>query len=780
VLGVFNVVDLLSNAKPKVVIGPSIDSGVISKSSVLGPTGTIVPNFVTPALLSKVYRIDSNIGNSLVSQGVYETLNQWFSPSDLTVFENFMGIANQKVAVTIGGHSSDTACQVQGSDNCAEGNLDVQYMIGVSQVTPTTYYYSTDTQFMLDWLLSVAAMTSPPLVLSVSWGEPESDITASYLTSVNNEAIILSTMGVTLIVASGDDGANTRTACGYAPDFPSGSAYFTAVGATNGPQAGRAEVTCQSDLNGGVITSGGGISNLYRATSTSATSSIPYWQNSQVTNYFSTVSPKPAAGYQTAGRGYPDVSLLGNAYITYIAGSQQSLSGTSASAPVFAGMVSLVNAARKAAGKSSLGWLNPALYAFSSKFILNDITSGNNKCNANNLCCSQGFTAAPGWDPVTGLGSVNFTAFKQVFLSLSNGFQNSLFPISAPVNPTRASTATPSKRLSAVPTCTSTTGSTKRFPTTTPSRKSSLYSLLLPSTATPSEKTTTNPILLPTGAPSRKPTKKPTLLQSTATPSKKFTKPTKRPTLPPSTATPSRKPTKRPTLTPSRKPTKRPTWKPSTVKNPSMLPTVFRPTITMAPVKPPPSIGDGCVVNGQQSSVDPGFYCLVGSTYQCPVGYFCPGGLGGYGYPCPTGTYARTVGFSACVSNSAIVLGDSCLSNGVQASCTSYRGTYCKNLECYICPVGYYCPSAGINGYSCPSGTSAATIGQIACIPSAPVVGDGCEKGVYHCDPGSFCTNLTCETCPSGDYCPSGLGSYGYTCPAGTSSSSGAASCHKV
>jgi len=745
VLGVFNVVDLLSNAKPKVVIGPSIDSGVISKSSVLGPTGTIVPNFVTPALLSKVYRIDSNIGNSLVSQGVYETLNQWFSPSDLTAFENFMGIANQKVAVTIGGHSSDTACQVQGSDNCAEGNLDVQYMIGVSQVTPTTYYYSTDTQFMLDWLLSVAAMTSPPLVLSVSWGEPESDITASYLTSVNNEAIILSTMGVTLIVASGDDGANTRTACGYAPDFPSGSAYFTAVGATNGPQAGRAEVACQSDLNGGVITSGGGISNLYRATSTSATSSIPYWQNSQVTNYFSTVSPKPAAGYQTAGRGYPDVSLLGNAYITYIAGSQQSLSGTSASAPVFAGMVSLVNAARKAAGKSSLGWLNPALYAFSSKFILNDIKSGNNKCNANNLCCSQGFTAAPGWDPVTGLGSVNFTAFKKVFLSLTDGSQNSFSPSPAPA-PVRNPTVTP-------------TPITTVNPTKTPVQRPTAAPTSIPSAGIPRVSPTMNPTLLPTSAaPSRKQTNNPTVTPSIAAPSRK---PTSNPTVLPSIATPSTKPSKNPTVSPSI------TAVP--VKNPTVLPTTQSTAST--------SIGDGCVVDGVIYSINPGFYCKLGRSYVCPVGYFCPGGSGGYGYRCRTGTFADTIGLSSCVSNGATVLGGSCVSNGQQFNCVA-RGTFCQNLLCSYCPVGYYCP-VGINAYSCPPGTTATTTANVACIPSStPVVGDGCIGVNYYCSSGKYCVGSSCKTCPSGDYCPSSQGSYGYACPAGTSSKAGAASCH--
>jgi len=479
---------------------------------------------------------------------------------------------------------------------------------------------------MFDWLLSVAAMTSPPLVLSVGWGVPESDITASYMTSVNNEAIILSTMGVTLVAASGDDGANSRTTCGYAPIFPASSAYFTTVGATNGPQAGRAEVTCQSDLNGGVITSGGGISNLYRASYFATTSSIPYWQNSQVTKYFSTVSPPPTAGYQTAGRGYPDVSLLGNAYITYVADKQQSLSGTSASAPVFAGMVSLVNAARKAAGKSSLGWLNPALYAFSSKFILNDITSGNNKCNANNLCCSQGFTAAAGWDPVAGLGSVNFTAFKQVFLSLSSGSQDSASPTIIP---------------SATPT------------------------------------------MIPTITPTRRPTSAPTSLQPTGIPSKK---PSINPTLRPSTVAPTRKPTNNPTLLPTIA---------APVRNPTTLPTPANAII-----------GDGCNVDDQQRVVDPGYFCQFGRVKVCPVGYFCPGGSGGYGYRCPTGTYSNTVGLSSCVSNAATVLGDSCMSNGQQSSCL-FRGAYCQNLNCVLCPVGYYCPVGflSVRNYRYPSRT---------------------------------------------------------------------------
>ena len=97
------------------------------------------------------------------------------------------------------------------------------------------------------------------------------------------------------------------------------------------------------------------------------------------------------------------------------------VSGTSASCPVVAGMISLVNSARLAQGNSTVGFLNPALYANYPAFT-NDITSGDNKCMAVGYmgvrCCREGFYAATGWDPVTGLGSIDFKRFQQVMLGL--------------------------------------------------------------------------------------------------------------------------------------------------------------------------------------------------------------------------------------------------------------------------------------------------------------------------------------------------------------------------
>jgi tripeptidyl-peptidase-1 len=169
-----------------------------------------------------------------------------------------------------------------------------------------------------------------------------------------------------------------------------------------------------------MITSGGGFS---------LSGSQPLWQADIVNDYFTKVGRSaytPFPGFNGQGRGFPDVSAVALNYEVIEAGQPARAAGTSASTPVFAGMVSLVNAARIQAGKSPLGWLNPMLYGLHKQFV-KDILSGRNHCTASmcdliscsvKTCCKEGFHAIEGWDPVTGLGSVNFTAFRDVALTL--------------------------------------------------------------------------------------------------------------------------------------------------------------------------------------------------------------------------------------------------------------------------------------------------------------------------------------------------------------------------
>jgi tripeptidyl-peptidase-1 len=140
-----------------------------------------------------------------------------------------------------------------------------------------------------------------------------------------------------------------------------------------------------------VITTGGGFSTIYE---------VPSWQEPVINAYFDNVEntdKKPFHGYNRRGRGFPDVSLLGHNYVITIGNNFTAVSGTSASAPVFAAYISLVNSERLKQSLPPLGWVNPAIYAFATSFI-NDITDGDNRCVAlGTVCCAQGFMATTGW-----------------------------------------------------------------------------------------------------------------------------------------------------------------------------------------------------------------------------------------------------------------------------------------------------------------------------------------------------------------------------------------------
>ncbi len=117
------------------------------------------------------------------------------------------------------------------------------------------------------------------------------------------------------------------------------------------------------------------------------------------------------ASFSLHRRAYPDVALLAHNYKIVMNGAIEHVDGTSASAPVMAAFVSLVNSQRKSRGMSTMGLINPFLYNYYTSFA-NDITSGDNKCAASmysyssyqlrHTCCKEGFYATQGWDPVTG------------------------------------------------------------------------------------------------------------------------------------------------------------------------------------------------------------------------------------------------------------------------------------------------------------------------------------------------------------------------------------------
>jgi tripeptidyl-peptidase-1 len=161
------------------------------------------------------------------------------------------------------------------------------------------------------------------------------------------------------------------------------------VGATYLDKASGVEV--------GATLSSGGFSKDFMRSSTAD------WQAAAVDVYLANAAnvTMPSEAFYAAGRAYPDVAAFGQNVQVFAGGKSEAVSGTSCSAPIFAGVIAAINAELLAAGQPPLGWLNPWLYANPSMFT--DVVSGSNpyeKCD--------GFQATQGWDPVTGLGTPLF------------------------------------------------------------------------------------------------------------------------------------------------------------------------------------------------------------------------------------------------------------------------------------------------------------------------------------------------------------------------------------
>eukprot|EP01036_Dinobryon_divergens_P030826 gene30826-40129_t len=329
------------------------------------PSSLYAVGYVTPKFINRYYNVSSNTGTLQVSQAVYETNYEGYSPSDLTMFQNTFGLPLQS-PIELSSFFKYHNCTYR---DCFQGNLDLQYIMGIAQNVDTTYYYSPIDQydFLSNWITSVSNTATPANVYSIGWSTDELYVSKSFMNLFNTEAIKLGVMGTTILACSGIDGALSNYArrgssyCGYVPGFPASSPYVVAVGGTNGPQSNQPEVACQSGIwsNSSLITSGGGFSNVY---------SQPSWQAPAVKDYLNLVtgtskqpstSYKPSRGinvgsFNAIGRAYPDVALLAENYKVVVNGRIEHLDGTSASVVVMAAFVSLVNAQRKSKGMSTM------------------------------------------------------------------------------------------------------------------------------------------------------------------------------------------------------------------------------------------------------------------------------------------------------------------------------------------------------------------------------------------------------------------------------------------
>jgi len=329
----------------------------------------------TPLQIATAYNFPNGLDGSGQTVALIE-LGGGYTAADLDAYFAGLNLKTPNVvSVDVDGGKNGPAGDPHSADS--EVLLDIEVAGSISPGARIAVYFAPNTdQGFLDAITTAIHDTAnTPSIVSISWGGPEPRWTAQALKNFDDAFAAAAVLGVTILCAAGDNGSDDGVGDGNSHvDFPSSSPHVVACGGTRLTLNGTtiADETVWNNGVGGGAT-GGGVSAAFAQ---------PTWQ--------------AQAAVPPGGRGVPDVA--GDAdpqsgYIVRVDGATSVVGGTSAVAPLYAGLLARIN---QRAGKPA-GFINALLYANPGAF--HDIVTGNNGA----------FKAAPGWDACTGLGSPDGT-----------------------------------------------------------------------------------------------------------------------------------------------------------------------------------------------------------------------------------------------------------------------------------------------------------------------------------------------------------------------------------
>jgi kumamolisin len=337
----------------------------------------------TPTQVATLYNFATAVDGSGECIALIE-LGGGYNATDLSAYWRQLQLPKTPAvsAVSVGNSSNNPTGNPNGPDG--EVMLDIEVAGAIAPGVKIVAYFAenTDAGFLNAITTAVHDSTNNPSIVSISWGGPESSWTQQAMTSMDEAFQAAGAMGVTVCVAAGDDGSTDGVNDGLNHvDFPASSPNVLACGGTRLVGSGDTitSETVWNELANNEGATGGGISDVFP---------LPSYQNGAGV-------PPSANPNQKIGRGVPDVA--GDAdpttgYVTLVDGQSGVIGGTSAVAPLWAGLVALIN---ESLGKPA-GFINPLLYQNVSQAAdFDDITSGNNGA----------YAAGPGWDACSGLGS---------------------------------------------------------------------------------------------------------------------------------------------------------------------------------------------------------------------------------------------------------------------------------------------------------------------------------------------------------------------------------------
>jgi kumamolisin len=387
-----------SSAQPESLL-PELTAGEAA-----APSPRPGPQPMWPPQVASLYAFPSGVDGGGETIGIIE-LGGGFTPDELaTYFQRASVPAPTVEAVGVRGGQNNP-----GVDTNADGEvlLDIEVSGAVAPGAKIVVYFGGTSDRAFHDALSAAVHDSEhsPSIVSISWGAPEDRWTEQARQVFDEVLTDAAALGITVLAAAGDHGAGDAFGDGKVhADYPASSPDMIGCGGTTLFLAnGQPQEVAWNDGNGWAT--GGGISDVY---------SQPPWQGMPL--------PANLNGTGQPGRGVPDIA--GNAdiasgYITLADGQWGPTGGTSAVAPLYAGLVALLN---QALGHP-VGNLLQALYtmpAADQALVFRDITTGDNSVPQSQFGpATGGYEATADWDACTGLGSINGTALLQQLRSAS-------------------------------------------------------------------------------------------------------------------------------------------------------------------------------------------------------------------------------------------------------------------------------------------------------------------------------------------------------------------------
>ena len=381
---------------------PVASRGISSK--LLVPTSDDVAHPFNPNQVAALYNFPPDVNGAGQTIGVIE-LGGGYRPEDLQTFFQGLGLQTPTVIPV----SVDGGTNSPGQDADDEVALDIEVIGACAPGARIVVYFTpdaTDDSFLDAITKAVHDTENNPSVISISWGGTESPNTQVFQRQFDQVLQAAAMLGISVCAASGDNGAANVPPLGWDGNahvsFPASSPFALACGGTrliaNGTTIAQESVWNQQEArfdqntgsDGSFGAGGGGVSETFP---------VPGYQSG------ANVPPSVNLGGKS-GRGVPDVTGVADpasGFNIYFGGQKvQGEGGTSAVAPLWAALIARIN--QKLGGR--VGFINPQIYAVANSEAFNDIVLGNNKCSYKTFN-GIGYTAGPGWDACSGLGSPN-------------------------------------------------------------------------------------------------------------------------------------------------------------------------------------------------------------------------------------------------------------------------------------------------------------------------------------------------------------------------------------